>query len=979
MSNLTTTVLLWIPQATLVLAIGLAAAFCCRRRAAVAHAVLLLSLGVVLILPLADWAVARAGAGMLPSRAVASATSNVAAATPQLPPLSTPRTSEPASPAARGGLGNATMSAATDPIPSPGAPASSSGLPSLSLAAIAIFAWLLLSAAMFVRLFWSIVRAIRLRHRSEPCTQAAPLEALRAVRRELAVDRSISLHTSRAAPCPMICCWGTPCILIPQACPADVDWRAVMAHELAHLIRRDHLSALLAELVCALFPWNPFAWLARRQLAVLSEQACDDWALRSASSQTSYAETLVAFVRHGGLPLAPAFVSRGGVIARVTRVLAARRGNIRIGRTAAASIAVTAIGLVALAALAQPATKPSSAPSAPKGAKLAPPRPEDAAADKSSYADRLAALNDSDWRGASALGKQIAGLPPEQGWAIMRDNWARVPSIQARQQLIKSWFFGDTFPLNPRSHPHVLDVLDLGMRDPSPLVQKWSMDYLKGVAFEDFALDFTVYEEWWKKHHGRPIADVRIDCCRDWVARIKAIKTDEEFKSLAEFMSHMGYPFRDAPALAAAALNAGIIEAIEPWLNKARQDASLESPASRALSAVDALPIDRARIDRVVVPLLAKGTPSSLRGSAARVLGKPENAWALPLLLDALKDTVPAAGGLDASDIATALATMGDAAAIPTMIAVIDSNNKYETVYGVGYFGLSNLTGVKYDETHDGPWWRDWWEKNKARYPEAVRNQPIPDLPRAAPAAKPAKAAVEPDAASDVADIPFQDLRIGGDENKRYFLIGPRPGAKAPAAGYRLLLMLPGGDGSADFRPFVQRILKNAAADDVVIAQLVAPKWSEDKDRIVWPTRTLKDERAKFPTEDFLASVIDDAKTHLSIDGKRVDALGWSSGGPPVYASAMAAGSRVRGAFVAMSVFKPESLPPAAGAAGRRFYLLHSPQDFIPMTFPRDAEKTLKAAGAKATLATYEGGHGWRGDVFSNIRAGLEWLDKTGD
>ena len=242
------------------------------------------------------------------------------------------------------------------------------------------------------------------------------------------------------------------------------------------------------------------------------------------------------------------------------------------------------------------------------------------------------------------------------------------------------------------------------------------------------------------------------------------------------------------------------------------------------------------------------------------------------------------------------------------------------------------------------------------------------------PDAKPA-----PEPGADIADIPFQDLRAGADENKRYFLIGPRAGAKKPAAGYRLVLVLPGGDGSADFRPFMQRILKNCLPDDVIIAQLVAPKWTDAKDRIVWPTKGLKDDKMKFSTEDFVTAVIADAKTHTDIDAKRIDALGWSSGGPPVYAVSLTQPSPLRSAFVAMSVFKPDSLPPLAGASGHRYYILHSPQDFIPMTFPKDAEDKLRQGGAKTKLVTYEGGHGWHGDIFGTIRAGFEWLDKSGE
>jgi predicted esterase len=242
-----------------------------------------------------------------------------------------------------------------------------------------------------------------------------------------------------------------------------------------------------------------------------------------------------------------------------------------------------------------------------------------------------------------------------------------------------------------------------------------------------------------------------------------------------------------------------------------------------------------------------------------------------------------------------------------------------------------------------------------------------------------AKPEAKPDPQADIADIPFQDLHAGADENKRFFLIGPRPGAKKPEAGYRLVLVLPGGDGSADFRPFIQRVLKNALPDDVVIAQLVAPKWTDAQDRIVWPTKGLKDDKMKFATEDFVTAVLDDVKGRVTIDPKRIDALGWSSGGPPVYAISLNQPSPLRGAFVAMSVFKPESLPPVAGASGHRYYILHSPDDFIPMTFPKDAEEKLRQAGAKTKLVTYPGGHGWRGDVFGTIRAGFEWLDKTGE
>jgi hypothetical protein len=68
-------------------------------------------------------------------------------------------------------------------------------------------------------------------------------------------------------------------------------------------------------------------------------------------------------------------------------------------------------------------------------------------------------------------------------------------------------------------------------------------------------------------------------------------------------------------------------------------------------------------------------------------------------------------------------------------------------------------------------------------------------------------------AQEDVADITSQDLRADKDENKRCFLVGPQKGTTAPKKGYGLLVVLPGGDGSADFQPFVKRIYKNAVPE----------------------------------------------------------------------------------------------------------------------------------------------------------------------
>jgi len=110
--------------------------------------------------------------------------------------------------------------------------------------------------------------------------------------RLLLVDESIS---------PML--WvesGRLAIVLPRALTMSIDdaqLQHILAHELAHFVRRDHWGNLLSFFVTSLFWWNPIAWLARRELRTAAESCCDAMAIdRLAGSRKSYAETLLTVV-----------------------------------------------------------------------------------------------------------------------------------------------------------------------------------------------------------------------------------------------------------------------------------------------------------------------------------------------------------------------------------------------------------------------------------------------------------------------------------------------------------------------------------------------------------------------------------------------------------------------------------------------------------------------------------------------------------
>jgi predicted esterase len=228
----------------------------------------------------------------------------------------------------------------------------------------------------------------------------------------------------------------------------------------------------------------------------------------------------------------------------------------------------------------------------------------------------------------------------------------------------------------------------------------------------------------------------------------------------------------------------------------------------------------------------------------------------------------------------------------------------------------------------------------------------------------------------DVADVPSQDLRAGKDDNKRYFLIGPRKDARIARQGYGLVVILPGGSGSADFHPFVKRIFKYAVPEGYLVAQPVAVKWT-DEQVVVWPTEKNPAEKMKFSTEKFVAAVIKEVSAKQKVDPKKVFTLSWSSSGPAAYAVSLS-DKTVAGSFIAMSVFKPELLPSLEKAKGHAYYLYHSPEDRVcPYRMAQRAVKDLQKNEAKVKLRTYEGGHGWRGGLYDHMREGIVWLEKN--
>jgi beta-lactamase regulating signal transducer with metallopeptidase domain len=138
------------------------------------------------------------------------------------------------------------------------------------------------------------------------------------------------LVMSAAVSVPMIVGVWRPRIVVPAAWgkwPED-HRTAVVAHERAHIARRDPLVLGLAYLNCCVFWFHPLSWWLRRQLSITAEQACDEAAVRATGNPQRFVEILVALAstvrRHRGRVRWPRIaITSGGLLGkRIDRVLA---------------------------------------------------------------------------------------------------------------------------------------------------------------------------------------------------------------------------------------------------------------------------------------------------------------------------------------------------------------------------------------------------------------------------------------------------------------------------------------------------------------------------------------------------------------------------------------------------------------------------------------------------------------------------------
>jgi beta-lactamase regulating signal transducer with metallopeptidase domain len=126
----------------------------------------------------------------------------------------------------------------------------------------------------------------------------------------------------------------------------------IVAHEWAHVQRRDDMAALVQALVRVVAGWHPAVWWLNRQITLEREHACDEAVVEITGAAKRYAACLVKLAGPSIEPVRPlpiVAMSAAGLRPRVVRILAGSRHRASPRRRLASAVTAAAVAILATA------------------------------------------------------------------------------------------------------------------------------------------------------------------------------------------------------------------------------------------------------------------------------------------------------------------------------------------------------------------------------------------------------------------------------------------------------------------------------------------------------------------------------------------------------------------------------------------------------------------------------------------------------
>jgi bla regulator protein blaR1 len=157
-------------------------------------------------------------------------------------------------------------------------------------------AWICGCLAVLMIYLAKIPRIRALVRKALPITCGRAFEALQRLEQTIGRRFPITLASSGSLMEPGVIGIFRPVLLLPEGMPerlSDSELEAILAHELAHVRRRDNLFSAVHMFIEALFWFHPMVWWIGAKLVQERERACDEEVLGMGKDPQAYAEGIL--------------------------------------------------------------------------------------------------------------------------------------------------------------------------------------------------------------------------------------------------------------------------------------------------------------------------------------------------------------------------------------------------------------------------------------------------------------------------------------------------------------------------------------------------------------------------------------------------------------------------------------------------------------------------------------------------------------
>ncbi len=193
---------------------------------------------------------------------------------------------------------------------------------------------------MSFRMIWGYKEIVQLRRSTSDIDTSGIQELFKSLLATSGIRRHVALVQSAIVQVPMTVGYLHPMVILPLSLINQLSFeetKAILAHELGHILRKDYLQNLVISGIEILFFFHPSVWWFVSTLKSLREQCSDDLALQMGAEPIALSKALVHLEEQSATPvLALAFSGNNLLLHRIKRLFHSHiEGEYRLGRSQA--------------------------------------------------------------------------------------------------------------------------------------------------------------------------------------------------------------------------------------------------------------------------------------------------------------------------------------------------------------------------------------------------------------------------------------------------------------------------------------------------------------------------------------------------------------------------------------------------------------------------------------------------------------------